>query len=318
MARISNPKPPIPHAADADEAPRFTVVPRRHPVRHTMTLVAAVLLGLLAWSVWANHRFQWDVVGGYLFSESVLRGVGQTLLLTVLAAVFAASVGAVVAAMRISGVALLAAVASVYIWAFRGTPLLVQLLFWYNLGALYPQIGLGIPGGPQIMLGTANDLITPLTAAVLGLALNESAYAAEVYRGGILGVSRGQFEAAQSLGLTPARTWWHVVIPQALRIMIPSLSNNLIRLTQATSLVSVISMSELLHSVQTIYSRTYETIPLLIVAVIWYLVIVSALSALQSLLEQRLAGKRQRWSQTSISALTKAITPFNGWPGERR
>lgn len=285
------------------------VVPLRHPWRIVLAVFTGVVLSLGAWSAATNERFEWNVVGQYLFSEQVLSGLWQTLQLTLAAAVIAAVIGCVLALMRLSGERLMVAVSGGYIWAFRATPLLVQLLFWYNLGALYPQIGIGIPGGPQLSLGDANALITPVTAAILGLALHEAAYTAEVFRAGILSVNQGQTEAARALGLTPASTMRWVVLPQALRIIIPPLSNNTIHLLKSTSLVSVIAMTELLYSIQTIYARTFQTIPLLVVAAIWYLLIVSVLSFLQSMLEQRLTGKKKPRRAFWRGVARKAASP---------
>ena len=267
------------------------IVPLRRRWRTVAAITTAIFGAVALWSVFTNERFQWGTVGQYLFAPEVLAGLGQTLLLTAVAAIIALVIGCVIALMRLSGERLMEGAANIYIWAFRSTPLLVQLLFWYNLGALYPRIGIGIPGGPQIMLGNANDLITPLTAAILGLALHEAAYTAEVFRAGILSINKGQTEAARALGLSPARTMRYIILPQALRIIIPPLGNNTIHLLKSTSLVSAISMSELLYSVQTIYSRTFETIPLLIVAVLWYMIVVSVLSVLQGYIESRLNGK---------------------------
>lgn len=272
------------------------VVPLRHPIRavSSVVVVTFVILSLIA--VAFNPRFEWAVVGQYLFSEQILLGLRRTLELTAVAAALAAVLGCILALMRLSQNRLFNVISSGYIWAFRATPLLVQILFWYNLGALYPQISVGIPGGPGIVLGDSNDLITPLTAAILALALHEAAYTAEVCRAGILSVNKGQGEAAKALGLSPAKSMRWVVLPQALRIIIPPLGNNTIHLLKSTSLVSVISMTELLYSAQIVYARTFETIPLLVVASIWYLVIVSIMTLLQSMIEQRLTGTRQQGS----------------------
>lgn len=266
------------------------VVPLRHPVRTTLSVIFVAFLTLGLINVAANPRFEWDVVWQYMFSSQILLGLQRTLELTAVAAAIAAVLGCALALMRLSHNRLLNVISAGYVWVFRATPLLVQILFWYNLGALYDQISIGIPGGPGIVLGDSNELINPLTAAILALALHEAAYTAEVCRAGIISVNKGQGEAAKALGLSPGKSMRFVILPQALRIIIPPLGNNTIHLLKSTSLVSVISMTELLYSTQIIYARTFETIPLLVVASLWYLIVVSILTALQALIEQRLTG----------------------------
>ncbi len=174
-----------------------------------------------------------------------------------------------------------------YIWFFRSVPALVQLIFWYNFGALYPTISVGLPWGPTLFSASANTLITPLFAALAGLGLAQAAYTAEVIRGGILSVPPGQTRAALALGMRPMTTFRRIVFPQALRVIIPPVGNEVVSMVKSTSLVSVIAMADLLYTAQLIYARTYETIPLLIVASLWYLFVVSVLSAGQHVLEQR-------------------------------
>jgi len=259
------------------------------------TLPAVVLLLLLAFlvqSVVRNDNFQWDVVLHYFTSTAVLKGLLRTLQLTALTMVIAIPLGTLLAVMRVSANPVLSWVAAGYVWLFRGTPLLVQLIFWFNLSALYPRLSLGIPFGPTFASTSANTLITPFAAALLGLGLHGSAYMAEVVRGGLLGVDRTQVRAARALGMTRGTTFRHVVWPQALRLIIPPMGNRAISELKDTALVSVIAMPDLLYSVEIIYSRTFETIPLLIVASIWYLIVVSVLTVGQRLLERRL-GKGQ-------------------------
>lgn len=255
------------------------------------SLPAVVLLLLLAWvirSVAVNDNFQWDVVIHYFTSRAILLGLGHTLELTALTMVIAIPLGTLLALMRVSSNLVVSAVATGYVWLFRGTPLLVQLIFWFNLSALYPRLSLGIPFGPIFVSSSANALITPFAAALLGLGLHGSAYMAEVVRGGLLGVDRTQVKAARALGMTRSTTFLHVVWPQALRLIIPPMGNRAISELKDTALVSVIAMPDLLYSAEIIYSRTYETIPLLIVASIWYLIVVSVLTLGQRLIEHRL------------------------------
>ena len=183
--------------------------------------------------------------------------------------------GLAVAVARMSKDTLAASLAGLFIWFFRGTPLLVQLIFWYNLSTLFPQDLHRHPVRPDIGELGYERLITPMTAAIVGLALNEAAYMAEIIRGGLLSVDRGQTETAQAFGMTRARILRRIVIPQAMRSIVPPTGNQLISMIKATSLVSVIAMADLLYSVQSIYNRTFEIIPMLLVAVFWYLLITS-------------------------------------------
>ncbi|WP_405391680.1 amino acid ABC transporter permease [Streptomyces sp. NBC_01102] len=258
-------------------------VPRIVPVRRTGRWAAAVaVLVLLAGalvSVIRNDAFQWGVVGDHLTTGSVLRGLGLTLWLTGLVMVLGFALGTLLAVMRLSGNPVLQAVSWGYVWLFRSTPILVQLLFWFNIGALYPQI-LGVD---------TVDLLGPLAVAVIGLTLHEAAYAAEVVRGGILSVEPGQLEAAQSLGLGPWRRLRRIVLPQAMRSIVPPAGNMLIGTLKGTSIVSIIAVQDLLHSVQLVYHRTYQVIPLLLVATLWYVVVTSLLSVGQHYVERHYA-----------------------------
>jgi polar amino acid transport system permease protein len=194
--------------------------------------------------------------------------------------------GVVLATMRLSPNPLVKGASWIYVWLFRGTPVLVQLLFWNFISALYPRISLGIPFGPSFIHANANVLITPFVAAILGLGLNEGAYMAEIVRAGILSVDEGQTEAAQALGMTRMQTLRRIVLPQAMRVIIPPTGNETISMLKTSSLVSVIAYQELLYSVQLIYAVNYRQIPLLIVASLWYLIVTSVLSVGQYYLER--------------------------------
>ncbi|WP_329165239.1 amino acid ABC transporter permease [Streptomyces sp. NBC_01267] len=267
----------------APPAGRETAVPRIVPVRRTGQWVAAgVVLLLLAGavsSVVRNDAFQWGVVGDYFATTAVLRGLGLTLWLTAAVMVLGFALGTLLAVARLSANPVLRAVSWGYVWLFRSTPILVQLLFWFNIGALYPQI-LGVR--------TVN-LLGPVTVAIIGLTLHEAAYAAEVVRGGILSVERGQIEAAESLGLGRWRRLRRIVLPQAMRAIVPPAGNMLIGTLKGTSIVSVIAVQDLLYSVQLVYHRTYQVIPLLLVATLWYTVVTSVLSAGQYYIERHYA-----------------------------
>ncbi|MFE2295717.1 amino acid ABC transporter permease [Streptomyces sp. NPDC059452] len=269
----SSAPPPVKNAGD-DTVPR--IVPVRRTGRWTAAVAVLVLLGLALNSVIRNEAFQWDVVASYFATASVLRGLWLTLWLTAVVMVLGFALGALLAVLRLSGNPVLQAVSWGYVWLFRSTPILVQLLFWFNIGALYPQI-LGV---------STVTLLGPVTIAVIGLTLHEAAYAAEVVRGGILSVERGQVEAAQSLGLGPWRRFRRIVLPQAMRSIVPPAGNMLIGTLKGTSIVSIIAVQDLLYSVQLVYHRTYEVIPMLLVATLWYAAVTSLLSFGQRYVER--------------------------------
>jgi len=268
-------------------------VPLRHPWRWVACAAVAALIIWFAYIVMTNENFQWPLVWKYLFSPEIIRGVLLTIQLTISCMCIGIALGVVVALMRLSSNKLLAYSAQVFIVAFRGTPALVQLIFWFNLSALFPTITIGIPFvGLDLMTVNANALITPVVAANLGLGLCEAAYMAEIVRSGILSVDPGQHEAAAAVGMTRAQTMRKVILPQALRVIIPPTGNQVIGMLKYTSLASVISVTELLASAELIYTRTFETIPLLIVASIWYLALTTLLTVGQRLLELRV-GRSQ-------------------------
>jgi polar amino acid transport system permease protein len=264
-------------------------VPVRHPGRWLAGAVILVLAAMLAHSLVTNENFHWDIVGKYLTTASVLNGLKNTLILTLLAMLIGIVGGILLAVMRLSANPLLSWTAAAYIWLFRGTPVITQLLFWFFLAALYPRLGLGIPFGPTFLSVDTNSLIAPFTAALLGLGLNEAAYMAEIVRGGILSVDHGQTEAAEALGMSRAKILRRIVLPQAMRVIIPPTGNETISMLKTTSLVIVIAYFELMTAVQQIYSRNFQTIPLLIVAAIWYLLLTSILTVIQGFIERRFA-----------------------------
>jgi polar amino acid transport system permease protein len=237
-------------------------------------------------SVATNPRFEWNIVGDYFFSSQVTHGLVVTIELTVIAMVIGIALGIVLAIMRLSPNPLVSGASFTYIWFFRGTPLLVQLLFWNFISALYPKFSLGIPFGPELTTIDANSLITPFVAAILGLGLNEAAYMAEIVRAGLLSVDEGQTEASQALGLTRLQTIRRIVLPQAMRVIIPPTGNETISMLKNTALVSVIAYTELLYSVQLIYAANYKQIPLLLVASLWYLIVTTVLSIGQYYVER--------------------------------
>ncbi len=262
-------------------------VPLRHPGRWVAVAVLAVLAAMLVHSLITNENYRWDVVAKYLFSEPIQGGLINTLVLTVLSMAIGIVGGIGLAVMRLSPNPILSGAAAVYIWLFRGTPLIAQLLFWFYLSALYQQLSLGVPFGPAFVVFDTNKLITLFAACLLGLGLNEAAYMAEIVRGGLQSVERGQTEAAGALGMSRTQALRRIVLPQAMRVIIPPTGNETISMLKTTSLVVVISYFELLTSAQRIYSQNLQTIPLLIVVASWYLALTSLLSIGQGFIERK-------------------------------
>jgi polar amino acid transport system permease protein len=261
-------------------------VPVRRPGRWVAAAIIVILAVAIAHSIATNPRFEWHVVGSYLFDERILEGLRITLELTVIAMAIGVMLGVLLAVMRLSPNPLVSGSSWLYIWFFRGTPVLVQIIFWYFISALYPRIDLGIPFGHAFIHADANTLIKPFTAAILALGLNEGAYMAEIVRAGIISVEEGQSDAARSLGMTRLQTMRRIVLPQAMRVIIPPTGNETISMLKTTSLVSVIAVGDLLYAAQSIYAVNFKTIPLLITASIWYLAATSLLYVGQYYLER--------------------------------
>ncbi|MEN8651449.1 amino acid ABC transporter permease [Streptomyces sp. 21So2-11] len=278
---------PKPAGRGPEDLPR--IVPRRHVARWLAAAAALLVLAMVVNSVVRNRAFQWAVVGRYFTTAAVLDGLLLTLWLTGVVMVLGFLLGTPLAVLRLSGNPVLRTLSWSYVWIFRSTPLLVQLLFWFNIGALYPTLGLGIPFGPQFVTVQTVNLFGPTLTAVIGLTLHEAAYAAEVVRGGILSVDAGQTEAAQALGLGRRRTLRRIVVPQAMRSIVPTAGNMLIGTLKGTSIVSVLAVHDLLYSVQLVYNQTYQVIPLLMVATIWYITVTTVLSAGQFYVERHFA-----------------------------
>ena len=303
------------HADGSDETEGRPEAIRAVPVRHPWRWVSAgiiliVVIQIVNWAI-NNPALQWDVVGKYLFNSSILQGVKTTILLTVIAMAMGIVGGVLLAIMRLSANPILSGVGWVYIWLFRGTPVLVQLLFWYNLPTVVQSISLGIPFGPGWLLtDDPKTIITKLVAACLGLGLNEAAYMAEIARAGILSVNEGQVEAASALGMPRRLTMRRIVLPQAMRVIIPPTGNETISMLKTSSLASVISLIELLYSAQIIYGRNFKVIPLLLVASIWYLFMTSILTIGQYYVERRFArGASRNLPPTPFQKLRRMVRP---------
>jgi polar amino acid transport system permease protein len=277
----------------------------RHPGRWLAAVVVAFVAVVVVHSVATNPRFGWGTVGHYLFTSRILHGLLVTLELTAVSMAIGIALGVVLAVMRLSHNPLVASGSWVYIWFFRGTPVLVQILFWSFISALYPRISIGIPfGGPEFLHANANTLITPFLAAILALGLNEAAYMAEIVRAGIISVDEGQTDAASALGMTRLQTMRRIVLPQAMRVIIPPTGNETISMLKTSSLVSVIAYPELLYSAQLIYAVNYRQIPLLLTASIWYLAVTSVLSVGQFYVERHF-GRGHSSRQPPDSLLTR-------------
>jgi polar amino acid transport system permease protein len=238
-------------------------------------------------SVATNKQLEWHVVGQFLFDHRILEGALLTVELTASAMAAGVILGVVLAVMRLSPNPLVSGASWLYIWFFRATPVLVQLLFWFNIAAIYPSISLGIPFvGVEFVHGSANTVITTYVAALLGLGLNEGAYMAEIVRAGFISVGEGQTDAAQSLGMSRLQIMRRIVLPQAMRVIIPPTGNETISMLKTSSLASVITLTELLLATENIYAVNFKPIQLLIVASIWYAVCTSVLYVGQYYLER--------------------------------
>jgi polar amino acid transport system permease protein len=300
---------------------------RAIPVRHRWRWVSAVLvlavaadvIYMIATSVGQDVTSAgpgWVAVGRYLFATLILRGVVVTLELTALAMVIGVALGIVLAVMRLSPNPVVSILSWFYIWFFRGTPVLVQIFFWFNLNAVLHEIGLGIPGTPFfLLLGHTNSLISPFIAVLLGLGLNEAAYMAEIVRAGIISVEHGQTEAAHALGMTRLLVMRRIVLPQAMRVIIPPTGNETISMLKTTSLAVIAAVPELFTRSEQISNANFAVIELAIVASIWYLAMTSVLTVGQFYLERYFArGAQRELPQTPIQRLRRMLFTFHAPP----
>jgi polar amino acid transport system permease protein len=274
-------------AAESTTAP-IKAVKLRHPVRSAFAILIALLVVGFVWDAATREAYQWPLVGQYLFDRRVSEAAVITLTLTVLSMILAIVMGLVLAVMRLSDNPVLKAVSWTYLWLFRGTPVYVQLVFWGLLGTIYRSVTIGIPFTDVAFFTVAPfEFIDLFWLAVLGLAFNEAAYMAEIVRGGILSVPRGQDEAARALGMSWQQTMLRIVVPQSMRVIIPPTGNEVISMLKTTSLVTALGFSlELYARTRAISAQIYATVPLLIVASIWYLLVTSILMVGQYYLEK--------------------------------
>ena len=307
---------------------------RAIPVPHYGRWAAAALLALLAamviHSLATNKNFHWDMVWKTLFTVEIFRAIGWTLILTITAMAIGIALAILMAIMRRSDNPVMRSVATFYIWFFRGTPIYTQLIFWGLIGVLYPRLSLGVPFGPEFFSFRTYDLFTAAVAAIVGLGLNEGAYLAEIVRSGLNSVDKGQEEAAQALGMNPRQILYRIIIPQAMRVIVPPTGNETISMLKTTSLVTAVPFTFELTKVAADYgSQTLLPIPFLVVAAIWYLAITSVLMVGQARLEayygkgsedstsrpsRRGRRKRNNSRQAAINAAhTTPQTNMNEW-----
>ncbi|HMC46119.1 MAG TPA: amino acid ABC transporter permease, partial [Caballeronia sp.] len=262
-------------AIEADYT-QLEYVHRRHWGRY---IASAVILAIVVYIglAFAHGQIEWRYVARFLTAKSILTGLANTIVMTVLAMALGVALGVVTAIMRLSTNPVLQAVAQAYVWLFRGTPVILQLLLWFNLALVFPSIGV-----PGLFEFRTVDVMTPFLAALLGLGINQGAYTSEVVRAGLLSVDTGQYEAAKSIGMPRLQALRRVILPQAMRVIVPPIGNELVGMVKLTSLASVIQYAEMLHNAENIYYANARVIELLMVAGIWYLVVVTVLSFMQS------------------------------------
>ena len=298
-----------PADASLDDIAARRVQPLRRPGRWIATAVVLVVLAQVAHDLFTNQAFAWSRFGYWFTRPVVLQGLVLTLKVTALSAVFGFLGGVVLALARLSRSPLLSAASWCYVWLFRSIPLIVVLLLIYNFSALYHTLSLGVPFGPSFVSFKETNLFPDTVVAVVGLSLNEAAYAAEVVRGGILSVDQGQLEAAHALGLPKGRQFRRIVLPQALRSIVPNYVNQLIGLLKGTSLIFYVSLLDLFGEVESLQS-TYpgDIIPLLLVATVWYVILTSVLSVVQFYVERYFArGALRTVAPTPLQRLRAAV-----------
>ncbi|MBB6508632.1 amino acid ABC transporter permease [Rhizobium soli] len=269
----------------ADDSTKYEVahlklVPKRHIGRNVAAGIVILLMAALV-RAFSVGQIEWSYVRDFLFAPVILQGLVNTLVMTVAAMAIGIVLGVVIAIMRISGNPVLSWIAIGYLWIFRGAPALLQLMLWFNLALIFPT--LGIPG---LFEFRTVDIMTPFVAAMLGLGIQQGAYTSEVVRSGLLSVDSGQYEAARTIGMTQMKMLRRIVLPQAMRVMVPPVGNEVIGMVKLTSLASVIQFSEILHNAQVIYYANTRVLELLLVASFWYLVVVSVLSVIQQRIER--------------------------------
>ena len=293
--------------ADKQNSDDVVAIPLRHPWRWVSAVVLVGVLGLFVYSLWASPNINHEIVSKFLFNGKVIAAAGLTVTLTVVSMLIGTILAIMLAIMKLSTNPVLKLVAGGYIGFFRGTPLLLQVVFWGYLGIIYPTIDLGIPFTDIIWWSEKTSLVfTSLVAGIIALSLNEAAYAAEIVRAGILSVDAGQAEAAKSLGMGSGYTLRRIVLPQAMRVIIPPMGNEFISMLKNTSLLQVVAVMELYARTSQISSQNLAQVELLVVAGFWYLVMTTVLSFPQSYLEKKygrgfsVATQKSRWLRVGM------------------
>lgn len=281
--------------AVSSKPPAIEAVPVRHPGRWVAAVVVLIGVAMLINSLVTNPNWGWALIGEWIFSPPILKGVGVTIVLTILAMIIGLLLGVMLAVMRLSPNPVTSSVAWVFVWAFRGTPVYVQLFLWGSIIALYSTVSLGIPFGPEFFTFDTKTLIPAFVAALLGLGLNEAAYMSEIVRAGILSVDEGQEEAATAVGMSRMQTLRHIVLPQAMRVIVPPTGNETISMLKTTSLVIAIPLTtELFFQASAIGNRLFQPFPMAIMASMWYLALTSVLMVGQYYLERYYAKGAMR------------------------
>ncbi len=307
---------PLPAPGPRVRPEAIKAIPVRHPWRWVSAVVVLALAALAIDILATAPNLDWGVVRQYIFNRQILGGVAVTLELTAIAMVIGVLLGVLLAVMRLSKNPVVSSVSWFYIWFFRGTPVLVQIFFWFNIAAILPKITIGIPFITSLQwVGITNKLISPFLAAILGLGLNEAAYMAEIVRAGIISVEHGQTEAAQALGMTRPLVMRRVVLPQAMRVIIPPTGNETISMLKTTSLAVIATVGELFFVQEQISNFNYNIIELVIVASIWYLFMTSILTFGQYYLERYFArGALRQLPETPLQRLRRTLFHFRAAP----
>jgi len=309
--------PAAPSSSGGPRPEAIKAIPVRHPWRWVSGALVLAFAADVVYTFATAPDLRWDQVWKWLSGRLILEGIVITLELTVLAMVIGIALGIVLAVMRLSPSPVMSWVSWIYIWFFRGTPVLVQIFFWFNLNTVLPHIGIGIPGTPLHWQESTNLLISAFTAATLGLGLNEAAYMAEIVRAGIISVEHGQTEAAQALGMNRLQVMRRIVLPQAMRVIIPPTGNETISMLKTTSLASIAAVPELFTRSEQIANFTFLVIELAIVASIWYLAMTTVLTIGQYYVERYFArGAQRELPPTPFQRFRRMLVTFHASPPE--
>jgi polar amino acid transport system permease protein len=305
IGQSSEPTPPTRPAA-------IKAIPLRHPWRWVAAVVVLAAAAQAIYIFASAPNLAWKAVGTFLFYPQIIRGIFVTLELTVIAMLIGVTLGVLLAVMRLSVNPVVSTLSWFYIWFFRGTPVLVQLFFWYNIALILPHLSIGIPFTHIEWVGVTNQIVSPLLAAILGLGLNEAAYMSEIVRAGIISVDHGQSEAAQALGMTRTGVMRRIVLPQAMRVIIPPTGNETISMLKTSSLASIATVGELFFAQEQISSANLDIVELLIVASIWYLLMTSILTFGQYYVERYFArGASRQLPPTPLQRFRKMLFTFH-------